>query len=244
MVDVFNFPKSVINVKSLGKYCRLLFYKDTNKTVDISSNKKSSYNFGGEYIVKKLNINQQLLSYLVEIDEIKFLIKNNYIFRDDHASLIKWRYDGKAKGPAGNYHTDGNENQVSLMLIMEDNLNFTHMRIIPDSKNSLPHKIYKFLSSSKISLKGLNKIINLLYKFNDFIIEKFYNYYKLEGKKDTLFIFNASNCLHRVFPIQNTTRIIFHLNLVLYKKSLSKDRNTNYSNLILGDQERKLIGIY
>ena len=39
---------------------------------------------------------------------------------------------------ANHYHKDGDNSQISLMLILQENYNCTHMRIMQNSSNSIP----------------------------------------------------------------------------------------------------------
>jgi hypothetical protein len=201
----------VDSVKRLGDYCRSCLMDSGDKT-----HPPETPNAIWE-VYKCLRLTDELIALFDELDIFREAAKAGYRLREE-PTLIRWTYDGAHRGAADHYHHDGHfgkGGQVSLMLLLEENFGRTHMRIIPDSHQSLGRRFYDFLW--KHPFKGRGRFFRL----NDWFIELLNKPIRLEGPQDRLFFFNAGDNLHKAFPIPNTTRTIFHLNLTLFESRLT-----------------------
>lgn len=195
----------------LGNYCRGCLLRDDEKShsPEVQNNTWEIY--------KCMRLTDELIDIFDEIEVFNELSQRGYRFREE-PTLIRWTYTGENRGAADHYHHDGHYGkggQVSLMLLLESNVGKTHMRIIPDSRESFGRKIYDFLW--RVPFRGRGR----LFRFNDWLLEHLKTSIRLEGPKDRLYIFNAGDNLHKAFPIKNTTRTIFHLNMTLFDSHLN-----------------------
>ncbi|MBV8045722.1 MAG: hypothetical protein JO171_01100 [Paludibacterium sp.] len=207
MFPAFGYVDSAIK---LGDYCRACLLDDERTHPPKVGNKTWE-------IYKCLRLTDELIRIFDELDVFKAAAEAGYRLREE-PHLIRWTYTGSNRGAADHYHHDGHfgkGGQVSLMLLLEENVGKTHMRIIPNSRKSFGRKVYDALW--KIPFKGRGR----LFRLNDWFIEKFNKPIKLEGPKDRLYFFNAGDNLHKAFPVSGTTRTIFHLNLTLFESRLS-----------------------
>jgi len=186
----------------LGDYCRSGMVGNKEIAYDVNDDHKN--NIWEKH--KKMFITNKLISLFDKLPCFDMAELNGYKLREE-PTLIKWTYDGGKKGAASHYHHDawdGVGDQVSLMLLLEENVGQTHMRIIQSGRKTFFHFLYERISFCKL---------NYLFAINDLLIEAFYNPTNLEGEKDDLFFFNAGLQLHKAFPVKGTTRSIMHLNL-------------------------------
>ncbi len=200
----------------LGDYCRRCLVDDDYKTrPPVAPNEIFE-------IYKRLRLTEELIAIFDELEVFNNAAKSGYRLREE-PHLIRWTYEGRNRGAADHYHHDwhpihkGKGGQVSLMLLLEENIGKTHMRIIPDSRSYFGRHTYDFIRSLR-SFKGRGR----LFKLNDLLINLFHKPIKLEGPKDRLYYFNAGNSLHKAFPVKNTTRSIFHLNLTPFETYLTE----------------------
>jgi hypothetical protein len=166
-----------------------------------------------------LRLTDELVGIFDELEIFKELGHLGYRLREE-PTLIRWKYQGRNRGAADHYHHDGHRGrggQVSLMLLLEENFGKTHMRIIPNSRWIFGRMFYDLLWKIPVP-RGRGPF----FKFNDWLIELFHEPVRLEGPRDRLYYFNAGDNLHKAFPVQNTTRTIFHLNFTLFESFLSK----------------------
>lgn len=229
MFPAFGFVDSVTQ---LGDYCRRCLLDDGERThsPEIPNDIWEVY--------KCLRLTDELITLFDELEVFKEAAKAGYCLREE-PTLIRWTYDGRHRGAADHYHHDGHfgrGGQVSLMLLLEDNFGKTHMRIIPGSGESLGRRFYDFLW--KVPFKGRGR----LFRLNDWLIELFNQPVKLEGPKDRLFFFNAGDNLHKAFPVANTTRTIFHLNLTLFESRLTPAQLSSIDLGAHSEQWRRLLG--
>jgi hypothetical protein len=223
----------VDSATQLGDYCRRCLADAGEKThaPDVGNDTWEIY--------KCLRLTDELIGIFNELDVFKQAAKAGYRLREE-PSLIRWTYSGQNHGAADHYHHDGHfgrGGQVSLMLLLENNVGMTHMRIIPDSRRSFGRWLYDALW--KLPFKGRGR----LFKFNDWLIELFNKPVKLEGPKDRLFFFNAGDNLHKAFPVANTTRTIFHLNLTLFESRLTPEQLSSVTPGAQSPQWQQLLGV-
>jgi len=194
----------------LGDYCRDALLVDDARTHPPAEGNKIWE------IYKCLKLTDELIAIFDRLEIFKTLAAAGYRLREE-PTLIRWTCTGKNRGAADHYHHDGHfgkGGQVSLMLLLEENMGMTHMRLIPDSRRSFGRKIYDALW--KIPFRGRGR----LFRLNDLLLETFNKPIKLEGPKDRLYYFNAGDNLHKAYPVTGTTRTIFHLNLTLFESRL------------------------
>ncbi|MCD4498941.1 hypothetical protein [Chromobacterium vaccinii] len=200
------------NAARLGDYCRDCL-DDSNERTHLPAIRNDIWE-----IYKCLRLTDELLEIFSELEVFQQLAQAGYRLREE-PHLIRWTYrGGRKRGAADHYHHDGHfgkGGQVSLMLLLEENIGMTHMRIIPDSRHSLGHKFYDALWPWPFRGRGR------LFRLNDWLLECFNKSIRLEGPKDRLYYFNAGDNLHKAFPVANTTRTIFHLNLSLFESHLT-----------------------
>jgi len=208
MFDSFGY---IDNVNRLGHYCRQALLLDDQRThpPDVANDIWE--------IHKCLRLTNELIAILDEIAVFKDLANAGYRLREE-PTLIRWSCNGSNRGAADHYHHDGHfgkGGQVSLMLLLEQNLGMTHMRIIPGSRNAFGRRVYDALW--KLPFPGRGR----LFRLNDWFLERFNLALRLEGPRDRLYFFNAGDNLHKAFPVAGTTRTIFHLNLSLHESRLT-----------------------
>ncbi|AXE35843.1 hypothetical protein [Chromobacterium phragmitis] len=199
------------NASKLGDYCRASLNDENDRThlPDVPNDTWELY--------KCLRLTDELLEIFGELEVFQQLAQAGYRLREE-PTLIRWTYSGRNRGAADHYHHDGHfgkGGQVSLMLLLEENVGKTHMRLVPDSRHAFGRKIYDALWSTPFRGRGR------LFRLNDWLIECFSKTIRLEGPKDRLYYFNAGDNLHKAFPVANTTRTIFHLNLTLFESRLT-----------------------
>ena len=224
----------VESATKLGDYCRSCLHDDGDKT-----HPPAVGNDTWE-IYKCLRLTDELIGIFNELNVFKQLAQAGYRLREE-PTLIRWTYSGTNRGAADHYHHDGHfgkGGQVSLMLLLENNIGMTHMRIIPDSRWSFGRKLYDALW--KLPFRGRGR----LFKLNDWLIELFNKPIKLEGPKDRLFFFNAGDNLHKACPVANTTRTIFHLNLTLFESRLSPEQLASVTPDAHPAQWQQLLGMH
>lgn len=216
----------------LGDYCRRCL-QDTGDRTHAPEVPNPTWE-----IYKCLRLNDELLSIFDEIEVFKDLAQAGYRLREE-PTLIRWTYGGKNRGAADHYHHDGHfgmGGQVSLMLLLEENVGKTHMRIIPDSRWSFGRKVYDALW--KLPFKGRGR----LFRLNDWLIERLRAPTRLEGPKDRLYYFNAGDNLHKAHPVESTTRTIFHLNLTLFESRLTQEQMSAVNPTAHSPIWRQLLG--
>ena len=217
----------------LGDYCRRCL-TDTGEKTHPPAVGNDTWE-----IYKCLRLNDELIDIFSELDVFKQAAKAGYRLREE-PSLIRWTYTGSNRGAADHYHHDGHfglGGQVSLMLLLENNVGMTHMRIIPDSRHTFGRRFYDALW--KLPFPGRGR----LFRFNDWLIERFNKPVRLEGPKDRLFFFNAGDNLHKAFPVANTTRTIFHLNLTLFESRLTPEQLSAVTPASQSPQWQQLLGV-
>jgi hypothetical protein len=222
------------NVVELGNYCRQCLAEKENTKNSYNSKDWSNPTW---QIHRRLKFNTELLSLFDHIKLFEEASNLGYKFREE-PQVMEWYYHGKNKGAASNFHhdaVDGIPSQVSVMLLLEENIGKTHMKIVLNSKSSLFYKIYNILRNNEwIPFR------NILYRINNFFILKLCEIKKIEGDKDSFFYFNAGDQLHQAVPVANTKRTIMHLNLTLGNTRLVKE---DLDNLDLNSLPCKWLGM-
>ena len=221
------------NVTKLGDYCRACLTDNTERThpPEVANDAWEIY--------KSLCLTDELVEIFNEIEVFQQLAQLGYRLREE-PSLIRWTYNAKNRGAADHYHHDGHfgkGGQVSLMLLLEQNIGMTHMRIIPDSRYSFGRKFYDLLWPYPFRGRGR------LFRLNDWLIECFNQKVKLMGPRDRLYFFNAGDNLHKAYPVFNTTRTIFHLNFTLFESNLNFENLKNVKISALEPHWKKLLGV-
>ena len=186
-----------------------------------------------------LPITNELMDLIGNYDVFKKMADQGYGFREN-PRIVTWNYTGPEKrGAAQHYHHDGWDigGQVSIMLMLESNINATHMRLVENTRDGFFHKAYtkilgfqhynKYLPSvvRRIIAGALLKLINISLDVGSFK--------KLAGDKGTLFVFNTDQ-MHKAHPIKGTSRSIVHCNFVIDKTEkaiLIEGKNFNASSL-------------
>ena len=224
----------VKDVVELGNYCRQCLVEKENTQNSYTSQDWSNPTWQEH---RRLKFNAELLSLFDQIKLFDEASELGYKFREE-PQVVEWYYHGKNKGAASNYHhdaVDGIPSQVSIMLLLEENIGKTHMKIVLNSKSSVFYKIYNILrNNERIPFR------NILYRINNFLISKLCEIKKIEGYKDSFFYFNAGDQLHQAVPVVNTTRTIMHLNLTLGKTRLVEE---DLGNLDLNSLPDKWLGM-
>ena len=174
--------------------------------------------------------NIDIFGFLNSLEILKKLTKKNYVFRNK-IDLIRWRSKSDKSG-AFFYHSDGMDNQISLMMLLRDNKNSSKMFFAKNTKKSFLLKINNFFTGDKFKFSILNKIIkNIFILFSPIfnsLVEKKYNIQKLSGDPGDCYIFNAGNFLHKATPIKGSTRDIMHFNLTLNKSKVIEKHKLNF----------------
>ena len=171
-----------------------------------------------------LPISNEFMEILEEYEVFSSLMNKGYSFREN-PRIVSWNYTGREKrGAAHHYHHDGWDmgGQVSVMFLLNNNEQGTHMRVVENTRNSFFHQLYckiiRFQSFNKFIPKILRKVIatSTLYLID--ILLDMRNYKKLIGKKGTLFVFNADQ-MHKAHAVKGSTRTIVHVNFTKDKNS-------------------------
>ncbi len=174
--------------------------------------------------------NKDILGFLNSLEILKKLNKKNYLFRNK-IDLIRWRSRSEKSG-AFFYHSDGMENQISLMMLLSENKNSSKMFFAKNTKKSFFLKFNNIFTGDKFKSSIFNKILKNIFLlfapiFN-ILVEKKYNIEKLSGDPGDCYIFNAGNFLHKANPIKGSTRDIMHFNLTLNKSKVIENHKLNF----------------
>lgn len=221
------------NAHMLGDYCR----RCIDDTTELTRDPETANNIWEIY--KCLRITDELIRIFAKLEIFDKLANAGYKLRET-PHIIRWNYNGDNHGAADHYHHDGHfgmGGQISLMLLLDNNIGKTHMRLVPNSRNLFGRKIYDFLW--KYPFRGRGR----LFKINDWLIERMHSIVRLEGPRDRLYFFNAGDNLHKAYPVLNTTRTIFHLNLTLYDSKLSNVDHEDIDHNNINDQWKMLLNI-
>jgi hypothetical protein len=223
----------VNNANKLGDYCRHCLDNNIDRTYlpEVANDTWEIY--------KCLRLTDELIAIFSELEIFSKFAQSGYRLREE-PHIIRWTYDRNNHGAADHYHHDGHFNkggQISLMLLLEQNIGMTHMRLVPDSHSSLGRNLYDLLW--KHSFPGRGR----LFKLNDWFIERTNSVIRLEGPRDRLYFFNAGDNLHKAFPVVDTTRTIFHLNLTLFESRLTKKHLADIDTSALSTEWKQLLNI-